>query len=127
MQFHCVHLPMFNDGVADARVGVVIRSRPAGLHKQLCVGDGCGRLDLHEHLLFEVHVHWVSAGINLSSEPLALEEFKLEAESAEALLFEGVRVLVRESQRQVGMLWIDAGKDDLDIMMPGNYLIRVSG
>lgn len=96
--FHCVRLPIFNNGVADARVWVVIWSRLAGLHKQLCVGDGSGRLDLHEDHLFEVHLHWVSAAFNLFSEPLALEEFKLEGESPEALLCEDVRVLVLESQ-----------------------------
>ena len=124
--FRCVRLPIFDDGVADARVWVVIWSRPAGLHKQLCVGDGGGRLDLHEDHLFEVHLHWVCAGINVFSEPLALKEFKLEGESTEAPLCEGVRVLVCESQSQVGSLWIDAGKGDLDVMLPGNYFIWVS-
>ncbi len=97
---------MFDDGVADARVRVVIGSCPAGLHKQLCVGDGGGRLDLHKDHLLEVHLHWVSACINLFSEPLALEEFKLEGESTEALLCEGVWVFVPESQGQVGSLGI---------------------
>ena len=117
---------MFDDGVADARVGVVVGSRPAGLHKQLRVGDGDGRLDLHEDHLFEVHLHWVSAALNLFSEPLALEEFKLEGEGAEALFFEGVRVFVRESQSQVVHLGIGARKGDLDIVLPGNDLCCVS-
>lgn len=104
---HCIHPPVFDDGVADARVWVVIRSRPAGLHKQLCVRDGGGGLNLHEHHLSEVHLHWVSAAINLFSEALGLKEFKLECESTEALLGEGVRVLVRESQGQVGSPGVD--------------------
>lgn len=102
-----MHLPLFDDGVADARVWVVIRSCPAGLHKQLRVGDGGACLDLHKDHLLEVHLHWVSAGINLFSEPLALKEFKLEGEGTKALLCEGVWVLVREAQGQVGSLGID--------------------
>lgn len=115
-----------DDGVADARVGIVVRSGPAGLHKQLCVGDGGGRLDLHEDHLFEVHLHWVSAAGDLCSEPLALKEFKLEGKSTEALLCEGIRVFVRESQGQVGDFGVGTWEGDLDVMLPGNDSICVS-
>lgn len=120
------HLPIFNDCVADAGLWVVVGSGPAGLHKQLRVGDGCGRLDLHEHHLFEVHLHWVVAGMHLFSEPLALKEFKLKGESTKAFLSEGVRVLVAEAQGQVGSLWVDAGNGNLNVMVPGNNFIWVS-
>ena len=46
------------------------------------------------HHLFEIHVHWVGAGINLLSDQLALKKFKVEGEGAQALpLCEGVWVL----------------------------------
>lgn len=115
-----------DDGVADARVGIVVGSGPAGLHEQLCAGDGGGRLNLHEHHLFEVHLHWVSAAGDLCSEPLALKEFKLEGERTEAFLCEGVRVFVRESQGQVGDLGIGTREGDLDVMLSGNDSICVS-
>lgn len=117
---------MFDDGVGDARVWVVIGSGSAGLHKQLCVGDGGGGLDLHEHHLFEVDLHRVRAGILLLPEAPALVELKLEGESAEALLCEGIRVFVREPQAQVGPLGINAREDDLDVMSPGNDFVWVS-
>ena len=97
----CVHLPIFNDGVCNARVGVVVGSCLARLHKQLCVGDGGSCINLHEDHLLQVHVHWVSAGLLLLPEPLALKEFKLKAERTKAFLCEGIWVFVPESQRQV--------------------------
>lgn len=115
-------LPVFDDGVADLRVGVAIWRRLAGLHKQLSVGDGGGRFDLHEHPLFEVHLHWVHVGVNLCLETLGFKKFKLECECTESLILEGVRVFVRESQGQVALLWIAAEEDDLNVVLPGNYI-----
>lgn len=121
-----LHAPIFDDGVADARVRVVIGSCSAGLHKQLRVGDGGGCLDLHEHHLFEVHLQWVSVCINLCSEQLALIELKLEGKRTEAPLLEGVWVFVRESQGQVVSLRIDTREGDLNVMLPRNDFIWVS-
>lgn len=101
MCFHCV--PIFDDAVADGRVGVVVGSRDAGLHKQYCVGDGDGCFNLHEHHLLEVHLHWVAAGIDWVYEQLAVVEFKLVGESTKAFLCEGVWVFVSVSQGQVGL------------------------
>lgn len=57
-------LPILDNGVGYARIGVVVGRGLAGLHKQLGVGNRGGRLDLHEHHLFEVHIHGVLVGIN---------------------------------------------------------------
>ena len=119
-------LPIFNDGIADWVVRVVIGSCLAGLHKQLCVGDGGCCLDLHEDHLFEVHLHWINAGILLSHEALAVKEFKLEGESTKTFLCEGVRIFVSVSQSHFGSLWVDTGEGDLDVMLPGNDFTWVS-
>lgn len=118
-------LPVLNDGVGNLRIGAVVGRGLAGLHKELGVGDGGGRLDLHVHHLFEVHVHGVAAGINLLSEELAVVELKLEGEGAEAPLREGVRVFVSESQLQLSLLRKSAEEGDVDIVLPGNDLACV--
>lgn len=126
MKARALVLPVVNDGVGDGRAGVVVGRGLAGLHKQLGVGDGGGRLDLHVHHLFEVHVNGVPAGVNLPPEEMALVELELEGEGAEAPLVEGVGVLVPEPQRQLGLLRKRAGKGDVDVVMPGNDLARIS-
>lgn len=113
-------LPILDDGVGYARIGVVVGRGLARLHKQLGVGNSGGRLNLHEHHLFEVHIDGVPAGINWLPEVVALVELKLEGEGTEAPLSKGVRVFVPESQRRVSLLGKSTGKGDVDIVLPGN-------
>lgn len=113
-------LPVLDNGVGYARIGVVIGRGLAGLHKQLGVGNRGGRLDLHEHHLFQVHIHGVPAGFNGLPKAMALVELKLEGEGTEAPLGKGVRVFVPESQRQISLLGKGTGKGDVDIVLPGN-------